>query len=641
MCANCMSGHRRGQGLPAWIALTLVGGVTPESILIFASSIDPSIACRSGQVRPTRSRVSRCARHANWSASLVLLLAFLLCHWHWLSSAAAAESSNSPAASDASLPALPSVPKLEVLPPERADVDDLDSRLQRLQSDNPDDRKEAVREILEVRPKLVAAVLQRLDKLAARADRERMKRALAQVRDKSNHASEPGDSGPRGAAESRSDLLMQLVERARPKDEGWRELTELVALSRMLTQIGNVHAARGLVEIYVRFGEFMRVDVQNRLLDLKDGAVAALIEARRHRAEKVARWAERQLDRLGKAAPSEAIRTDNFEVLADVLRAYGRTKDPDAARIIVTYASSERFQLREAARQAIVLLGEVGIWQLRDAYESVVGKRPRRDWSWDRTARELFFEYDKLHAAKAFEMLEVGNKAAAENRLEDMAKAYDSLLARSPQFDQAATLAPGYFRYAEQIAKSDPAAAQIALVRVERLATDPVLRQKAKSLRDTLIAEQQLSQGMVNTYLTRRAIEQDPTNARAKRLLAVGDRAKVEALTARTRWLTSGAIGLTALIAIVVILLRQHERPQKEQQTSLAAEPPPQRRARTSTPPTVDVSSQAAATVTSTADASSWEEQREPQGQEVPAGETAGAETAPLGKPRDPFEDIF
>lgn len=548
------------------------------------------------------------------------------------------------------LPTLPAAPKLEPAAPEPTDVEDLGARIQRLLSEDPEDRREALKEVLEARSKLIPAIFQRFDKLAARADRERMKRAMAQVRDKSR-GGDSGEGNPRGAADPRSDLLMELVDKARPKDEGWRELTELVAMSRMFTQIGNVHAARGLIEVYVRFGEFMRVDVQNRLLDLKDGAVAALIEARRHRAEKVARWAERQLDRLGKGVPGEAIRTDNFEVLADVLRAYGRVKDPDAARIVVSYASSERFQLREAARQSIAMLGEVGIWQLRDAYENVSGKRPRRDWSWERTARELFYEYDRLHVAKIYELLEAGNKAAAEGRLEEMAKAYDSLLARAPQFDKAASLAPGYFNFAVSVAKSQPAQAQAALVRVERLSTDVALKRRAQSLRDTIRAEQLIARGVVDTYLLTSAIERDPNNRRAKELLSYGDRAMLEAQTRRMRWITSGAIALVAVVAIVFVLFRRRkdlvgatpiaahgpmapDGPVVPMQDSVAESAPSQ--AATSAAARDDKGIDAAALEPSTASRSDVAS----SSQEAPSSAPAQALEATVTKRRDPFEDL-
>lgn len=476
--------------------------------------------------------------------------------------ASADASTSEPAsASEASLPPLPAVPKLEIPAPERLHVEELATRIQHLISGNAEERSDALAEVFETRAKLIPALYQRFETLAGRADRERMKRAMLQVREQSKASRTRGASADT-SGESRTDLLAELLEQPKPNDEGWRDLTELVAISRMFAHIGNVYAARGLIEIYVRFGEFMRVDVQNRLFDLRDGAVAALIEARRHRAEKIARWAERQLDRLGKGVPGEAIRTTNFDVLADILRAYGRVKDRDAARIVISYASSERFRIREAARQAIAMLGEVGIWQLREAYEGVSGKRPRRDWSWERTARELFFEYDKLHVAKIYELLDKGSKAAAEGRFEEMAKDYDAILTRAPQFDRADALAPGYFTFAQRIANSQPAAAEAALVRVERLTNDVNLRQRAKSLRDTIRAEQQLLQrGIMDTYLLNGAIERDPNNHRARELLRSADRAKLDEQTRRMRWLTSGAIALVAAIAILFVLLRRREAP--------------------------------------------------------------------------------
>lgn len=460
------------------------------------------------------------------------------------------------------LPPLPAIPKLDPTPSTQSEIDDLDARLTALRSEKLDERREAARDVLQIPSKSVAAILSRLDKLAARADRDRMKRALTVVREKARRTNDADDDGAEETRGGRRvDLLVQLVEQARPKDEGWRDLIELIGLSRMLTHVGNVYAARGLIEIYVRFGEFVRVDVQNRLAELGDGAIAALIEARRHRAEKVARWAERQLDRLGKGVPSEAIRTESFECLADILRAYGRTKDPDAARIIVSYASSERFQIREAARQAIAMLGEVGLWQLRDSYENVVGRRPRRDWSWDRTARELFFEYDRLHAKKVYDLMDEGLKAASEHRYEQMAAAYDALLAHSPQLEKAQLLAPGYLAYAEEMAKKQPQLAEAALVRVERLASDPALQKRARSLRDTIQAERQLQAGVLDPYLLQTAADLDPTNRRAKELLSAGDRQALEQRTALVRWLTSGAVGVVAIIAILFVLLRRRGEP--------------------------------------------------------------------------------
>jgi hypothetical protein len=399
---------------------------------------------------------------------------------------------------------------------------------------------------------LVSAVLARLGKLSERADRERMKHALAAAKERLSRSKKAAADD----ADVPSDMFLVLVRQANPKDEGWKDLVELFAISRMFAQIGTIEAARGLVEIYVRFGEFVRVDVQNRLGDLKEGAIAALVEARRHKAEKIAQWAERQLDRIGKAVPGEAIRTANYELLADILRAFGRTKDPTAARIIVSYANNERHQVREAARQAVVLMGDVALWQLREAYEDVVGKRARRDWTWERTARELFFEYDKLRRAVVGSLFETGKKAEREGKLEEMAKAYDAVLTRLPEFEQRADMAEGYFAYAQRLRETDVERAEAALVRVRRLANTEELRVRARSLYDTLVAERRLREGVFDTPLLQAAAERDPSNREAKQMLTALDRDLVETATTRVRWLTSGAIALLAAVAIAIVLRR-------------------------------------------------------------------------------------
>ncbi len=59
-----------------------------------------------------------------------------------------------------------------------------------------------------------------------------------------------------------------------------------------------------------------------------------------------------QLDVIGKTVPGEAVQTADNQVLADVLRAYGRARDADAARVIVSFANSDRVQVRDAVGRA-------------------------------------------------------------------------------------------------------------------------------------------------------------------------------------------------------------------------------------------------------------------------------------------------
>jgi hypothetical protein len=382
---------------------------------------------------------------------------------------------------------------------------------------------------------------------------ETRKKARDQVR------REMREAGERGKV-STPDYLDMLVLHAEPKKKAWRDLIRIAAMSRMLAQMGSVEAARELIGIYVRFGEFLRVDTQLQLQKMDGKAVAALIEARRHRAEKIARWAERQLDTLGKAIPGEVVNTTDHQVLADVLRAYGRVRDPDAARIVISFANSERAQVREAARQSVALLGDVANWQLRDTYENIVGKKPARDWTWERTARELFGEFDRLRLAQVYDLFEAGSLAFEERHLDEAVQAFDKVLARSPAFEHRAEMIPTYLAFARERADADRASAIQALYRAERLALGLPAEKEARSLLLTLQGEQLLERGLADQTLFRRALELDPRNERAREALGRIERGETKASTNLNRYAAAAAIGGLGLLGLLVIFVRRRFR---------------------------------------------------------------------------------
>jgi hypothetical protein len=388
--------------------------------------------------------------------------------------------------------------------------------------------------------------------LAEHADKERMKRLFGDAR--RDALSRRGAQSPTA---SDSGVLQSLLASARPKDPTWRDCVVLAAMVRMLSACGTVDGARELVTVYAKFGEFVRVEVQQRLANMKDRALAALIEAKRHPAEKIARWSSLRLDQLGRAIPSESVRTNDYEALADILRAYGRARDPDAARIVISFANSERTQLRLAARQAIVMLGSVGLWQLRDAYEDVVGKRPRRDWTWERTARELFGEFDRLRLARVYGTFMEGLRHLEKGELEDMARSFDLVLAKDPLFEKRAQMAPGYFRLAQSLRDSKPNAALEALVRVERLSSDADLLKQVQSLASTLKAIAATSRGVVDVDRLSAAVELDPRNTLARSTLAKLQPANLVNRYASVRWIASAVIALGGLVSVLLIWLRR------------------------------------------------------------------------------------
>ena len=468
---------------------------------------------------------------------------------------------------DRKLPELPRAPGLELKPPKADDLEELDALLARIRDKDAATRDTAIREILELPPRLVPAMRHRLEKLSSE-NKAAMKQVLFETRRKARDLSRDEDDG----SKKTPDYLLMLSEHALPSEKGWQTLIQVVALSRMLEQIGTVEAVRGLVEVYARFGEFLRVDTQLALARLGDRAVPALIEARRHPAEKIGKWAKRQLDALGKAAPSEAVQIPDLHVLADALRAYGRTRDLDAARIVISFAGSERTQIREAARQAIGLLGETGHWQLREAYEGVVGKRAARDWTWERTARELFAELDRTRRAEAFELFEAGLKAQAAGDLETMRTSFDKVLSRSPTFERADEMVGGYWDYGKRHADDKRDVALDALSRALRLSKEGPSRKRIESLYLTVEAARRESLGIADRNLLKRALELDPENERARSTLAAWSTgAPVE--DRRVRYGVASGIGVLGLLGVLLLLRKPRAKALLEPEPAPVPEP--------------------------------------------------------------------
>jgi hypothetical protein len=500
----------------------------------------PIFASRSERFAARRSAAGRVAFWCALSCALLLSL----------------QAAADPPKSNAPLPELPAIPSMEVARPAPADLEELDARLSKLCSNEAAERDEARRAALEVDAKLVPALRFRLAATAESTNHDELKELLLKLRKKGRDDSrDEQEDGKRGKTKT-PDYLQMAAEHAEPHSKLWCSLTSVLAESRMLAQIGTVEAVRGLIDIYVRYGEFLRVDTQLQLEALGDRAVPALIETRRHPAEKIAKWSARELDTLGKAIPSETVQTTDLQVLADVLRAYGRVRDPDAARIVVSFANSERAQIREASRQAIAMFGEVGAWQLRDTYEDVVGKKPPRDWNWERTARELFGEFDRLRSAEVSKLYDAGAAAHEHGDLEAMRTAFDQVLTRSPDYPKRAELAAAYLEYAQKNLAKDGPEVLSALRRSERLGKGSDVEKTAISLRLTLEAEALARSGIADRTLLTRALEADPKNSRAQSELSRFQQGEIKSDDS-SRYLAAGAIGLVALGGIGVVLLRR------------------------------------------------------------------------------------
>lgn len=458
---------------------------------------------------------------------------------------------------------LPDPPKLELPEPRPEAVEALNGILSRLVGPDETARQQAARELYEAKPDWVSAVARKMDGLAEKADRQAMDRQLGRIRDRIRRA--PADA-------PQADYLDALLELPQPSEQAWQDLVRLVALGRALEAIGSTSACRELVRVYVRF-DLLRLDVQRRLDRVGDPALAALIETTRHPAPKIAEWAKRQLVLRGKAVPQEAVRTDDPSVLAGVLVALGRVGDPETARLLISFAGTDRLEVRTAARQALTLLGESAAWQLREAFLDITGRTAPRDWTWKRLARELYTELDRTRLSEVYQIYEKALLAHERGDLVAMKEGFDRVLAQSPLFESRDTMAELYLEFAEK--NPEPALlAEDALRRAERIAHDEGSRKRIQSRLLLLRARQLERTGFWDRTLADRAAALDPTYEAAQRAHASAD-ATTSGWTTASRYSVAITVSALALGGVAWILWTARRSRRSESANEPQGPPPP------------------------------------------------------------------
>jgi hypothetical protein len=404
-----------------------------------------------------------------------------------------------------------------------------------------------------VDPRAVPEIAARLDALKRSADRPATLALLYPPRPR------PGAKGAdKHTAEPRSaDALERIMAAPRPADETWRNLASTLFLARVLAHIGTTPAVRELVAIYDGFGESLRPDIEQQIKAVGERSIPALIELRRAESREVRIFSGKLLELINKSVPGEAVQTGDNALLAEVLRAYGKTKDADAARVIVAFANSDRTEVRQAAREAAVLMGETGLYATREAYEGLVGKKPSADWAWDKVAKELFAAYDRARLAELYRLLDEGLVDYRAGRLDAMAAAFDRVLARAPSFDRRRDMVPGWLAYAKSLRDRDGPHAMSVLRRVLRIDPDGEHAREAESELCYLEAVEWEGHGVSDESGYRRALELDPKNVDAQAAL---DRLSAARGTTSRQAFHYGMIAIAAvalLAALAVFLVKK------------------------------------------------------------------------------------
>ena len=537
-------------------------------------------------------------------AVLVAVAALSWCSPH----AAAEDAGPAPSAATPAIP-LPTIPAPTptTLPPvEASATQELDDLLEKLAGVNPKDKEAAAAALAEQDASMLPAIAAKLAALRKSADRDGMTRLLEAARKaarkdlkrdeedeeedrKSGSADKKADAGTSMAAaehqliaDVRGDWLEYVLQDPAPDNQAYRDLVAVLAIARTCSCIDSAPAAREIINVYTYFGDLFRIDVQRQLARMKERSLAALIEAQYHDSKMVRTWAKRRLDIAGRAIPSEAVRLNDNQALADVLRAYGAAREVEAVRVIVSFANSDRLQVREAAREAIGQIGEPAQWQLRDAYENLMADKPPRSWDWQRTARELFAVYDRARLQQVYATMDQGLAQFAAGKIEDAVASFDKVLARAPMFERRTEMVPAYLAHAKSLRDKDTVAASSALRRA--LTIDPS-GEHADAVRSELAlleARELAARGVIDVTLLERAVELDPSNAEARRML---NESQTDVEVREASWRRYGAavaIGILALVAMVFVALVPRRRkpvpetPQvREPSPPTPDEPPP------------------------------------------------------------------
>lgn len=411
---------------------------------------------------------------------------------------------------------------------------------------------------------LLPAVAERLKHLATHANKPALKDLLLEIRrvTRARLRSQMQATGHTGAVVT-PDYLEMVLAHPGPPSEHLSSLREVLGYSRLLEAWGSAQAVTQLINIYVRFGEFLRVDTQLALRRLGDKSIAPLLRATRHPAPKIASWSNRQLEAQGRSSPGSSIAGLDPQQLPDVLRALGSIRSLESARLLLSYAASHKSPLRLAARQAITHLGHAGLWQLRDAYETNLGQRAPLEWPWDRLAQRLFAHHDRLRLQDLYRHYDAGRAAARKQHWNVATAQFDRVLAKEPGFEPQPPMARAYLKQAQQTLAVSPALAHLALQKAERLSeSNSATHRQTQSLRYTVDVQRHLKSGWADQVLLHRALQLDPGNKQAKDLLARFQSPLPPSPTVWQRYAYTLSVALLTLLALAlqVFQLRRRSR---------------------------------------------------------------------------------
>ena len=341
---------------------------------------------------------------------------------------------------------------------------------------------------------------------------------------------------------------------------GWRVALTTATLLRALAHIGTTPAVRQLVNVSQDHGGAFRGEVARHVKALGDKAVPALIETRKDPSSELRHWAYSQLEGMGKRVPGDAVQMKDNGVLADVLHAFANVHDMDALPVLLSFVSSDRAQVRTAAREALVQFGQDALWKLRDAYSNVTAKPAPEGFTAAQVAKELFAAYDRIRLQEVYGLLDEGLAHEKAGRIEEAVAAFDKVLARQPTIDRRGEMVPAYVAYAQKLEETDPPKSLALFRKAARLWPESPRASQIEAEIAYLEGKELLARGIADVEPFQRALALDPTHEKARAELNKLETNVDERQGKLRMYAALGAVVVVALLGVILFGARRRPR---------------------------------------------------------------------------------
>lgn len=454
---------------------------------------------------------------------------------------------------------------------DKVSPEELKERFKKLKNDSFEVRWKAIHQILNLDRCSIPVIKAQLLK-PPRASGESMKRILYRLRKdlkeekiKSLLSKGIKPTEDKIVRDSPPEFLKVLVERKRNDDPlGWRYAVEKLTLLVTLTSIGTTEAILIVIDYAPENEAAFRKEIYQLLLWAGESAIPAAILRQETEDEDIKIVVNTFLKKFNMMSPGTQVRVKNPSILAQILRVFAKKKQFDAMDTIAQFINSPNPIVRNSARDSLAKFGRNAKWALKKQYINITGKKPDPSWGHEQIAQKLYEMVDQQRLAPFNKKLEEGLKYAKEHKYEKMEKVFKEILAIDPMYDRRSEMVDGYLlaiKYYIRRGKLEKAHSMLTVVR--RINEDPERNNKILSLIYYVEGLLNLTEGIADPYMMKKAISLDPSFKDAKAMLKKIERIYRGRVIRGYRLLAITGIGITSVGLIILIIIIQTGRNRK------------------------------------------------------------------------------